>query len=110
MHVDTLLFNNCTGCHGDAGTSGLSLSGNTAQKYAALYNVNLVCDASLNASGYRRVSGVGGNSAITLSVLLRLVDPGLTEVGACGPHLDFGAGVPQLTTLHAWIRNGAPSN
>ncbi len=107
-HIDSI-WANCTGCHG--GTSGLTLSGTSAQNYTAIYNVNPFCDGTLAASGYRRVTSVGGDNATTFSILLRMVDPSLTDiVGNCGPHLDMGGLPAELARLRAWIRNGAPNN
>jgi pSer/pThr/pTyr-binding forkhead associated (FHA) protein len=115
-HVNPIWTGNvpaCTGCHTGAGTSGLTLAGTSAQNYAALVNVNPVCDASLAASGYRRVSAAGGvNAADVYSILMRLVDPALTPVGTCGDGTGHTtkASSGNLTILRAWIRNGAPNN
>jgi hypothetical protein len=98
----------CTGCHG--GTSGLTLSGTAAANYSALVNVNPVCDATLVASGYRRVSTASGTSGHTLSVIRILMETAGDAVGACGPHGFLKLSAGNLNILRAWIRNGAPNN
>jgi adhesin/invasin len=111
--VNTLFNLNCTGCHG--GTSGLTFSATPATSHAAVYNVGLTCDSSLNASGYRRVSPSGGvNGADVFSVLMRLIDPDLSDIGGCGlpgySHPTYASGSAELRTIRAWIRNNAPNN
>jgi hypothetical protein len=103
----------CTGCHTGAGTSGLVLSGTSAQNYSALVNVSPVCDASLGTLGYRRVSTIGGDSGVnTYSIIMRLVDASLTSVGTCGDGGSHGTKVSgtNLTILRSWVRNSAPNN
>jgi hypothetical protein len=115
-HVNPILTAGCgAACHG--GASGLTLSGTAAQNHAALYDVALVCDASLNASGYRRVSPVGGvDAADVYSMMMRLLDPSLTELGNCGNsgptpyNHPTGLAAGQHDLIRAWIRNGAPNN
>ncbi len=104
---------NCTGCHTGGGFSGLALSGAAGTNYGVLVNAGLTCDAALAESGYRRVAPGGGvNAADEFSVLMRLVDPGLSFVGTCGDGSSHGtkASAANLTILRAWIRNGAPNN
>ncbi len=110
-HVNPL-WSDCTGCHAGAGVSGLALDGTAATNHTSLVDHLLTCDASLNTSGYRRVSPAGGTSAVTLSVLLHNVDPTTTEVGACTPHGKWTtpSNPDALTIVRAWIRNGAPNN
>ncbi|MGE0158553.1 MAG: Ig-like domain-containing protein [Gemmatimonadales bacterium] len=110
----------CLTCHGgvSGGTSGLSLGGSAAANHAVLVNVSPVCDdAAPLPTDYRRVRPPGGavtteTAVSTYSIILRLVDPGLTSVGNCG---DGGSHTTKMTAtnlaiLRAWIRNGAPSN
>ena len=116
VHVNPILTAGCgAACHGSA--SGLTLSGTAAQNHAALYDVALVCDASLNASGYRRVSPIGGvDAADVYSMMMRLLDPALTELGNCGNsgptpyNHPTGLAAGQHDLIRAWIRNGAPNN
>jgi hypothetical protein len=105
----------CIGCHSgtSGGSSSLSLGGSVAQNYSMLVTPagsNPVCDPALNASGYRRVSTVTGQSARDLSFLWRFMLASPTDiVGGCGSHFYKATG-PNITILEAWIRNGAPNN
>lgn len=101
----------CTGCHG--GTSGLTLTGTAAQNYAALVNVNPVCDGTLVAAGYRRVATGGGTAARDLSILWTFIAPPTPLVGACdAQYMPNASGMTQgqRDTIQAWIKNGAPNN
>jgi hypothetical protein len=92
----------CAGCHG-------------GWTYAALVDVAPTCDATLGAL-YRRVSSAGGVAAAdTYSILMRLVDAAVADVGNCGnsggsPYVHPTLTDPNLSIVRAWIRNGAPNN
>jgi hypothetical protein len=102
-HVAPIMALNCSGCHG-------------TWTHATLVNVNLSCNTSqtLIDQGYRRVSNAGGiTAADEYSALMRLIDPGLTEIASCNHNpttAKYAPGAPELTVFRAWIRNMAPNN
>jgi adhesin/invasin len=106
-HINPLVTFSCTGCHDNVGVAGgLTFGGTSAQNYAAVFNVLSNC-----APAIRRVSPAGGVSGADVSsMMMRLVDPGLTNATCSPTHPAFGVGAPQLDTLRAWMRNGAPNN
>jgi hypothetical protein len=113
-HVNPIFAANCDGCHGSGGSSGnMNFDGTPAQDYTMVVNANPFCDASLAASGYRRVSTAGGVAgANTFSILIRKLDNTIAGVGTCGNHGggEVAPGTSFLEIFRAWIRNGAPNN
>lgn len=106
-HVNPLwVAEGCTGCHGT--TSGLTLSGTSAQNRAELVNVVPVCNGGLGAS-VRRVVTSGGTGAQSLSVLYLMVTnqaPSLCTTSASSMVMSS----TNQGIVRAWIRNGAPNN
>ena len=117
-HVHPKWSQGCNGCHG--GLSGLTLTPDAASSYAALVDVNPVCDSdgTLVPQGYRRVATGGGATAESRSILLIMIDPPTPLVGMCDRYMPDNSSDPASNgmsqgvrdTVRAWIRNAAPNN
>lgn len=113
-HVNPLWSSQgCLGCHVGAGTSGLALDGTSSQNRSALVGVTPVCANGGLSGSYDRVnSGGGTTNTNTFSILMRMIDPGLSLIGDCDTEMPGAGGMSSAPRgiIRAWIQNGAPNN
>jgi len=96
-HVSPIFPASCSGCHGNF---VFSLS------HATLVDVASNC----GGAAFPRVSSAGGDTGANASILLLHLTPGATPPCGFAHPEPWASGDPNLLTLEAWIRNGAPNN